>query len=103
MIIDGCDLSALYRNPGTKTPGSSPASEDDYWPEFTIPGLGYKELNVTMATGRALKSNEAHFWNSYVVQLQTMLGKYPHSNAETCFSSGVKNSFESLRSQNYCS
>ncbi|XP_071788163.1 cholinesterase-like [Asterias amurensis] len=69
-------------NPGTKTPGSSPASEDDYWPEFTIPELGYKELNVTMATGRALKSNEAHFWNSYVVQLQTMLADMETSERE---------------------
>ena len=28
-----------------------------------------------MATGRALKSDQCHFWNTYLVQLQTMFGK----------------------------
>ncbi|XP_071789077.1 cholinesterase-like [Asterias amurensis] len=51
----------------------NPVTEDDIWPQFTIPELVYKELNVDMATGRALKSNQCHFWNTYLVQLRTML------------------------------
>ena len=53
----------------------NPVTANDMWPEFTIPELRYKELNVNMATGRALKSNQCHFWNTYLMQLQTMLGK----------------------------
>ncbi|XP_033624927.1 cholinesterase 1-like [Asterias rubens] len=60
-------------NPGMKTPGSPIDFAEDFWPKFTIPELRYKELNVTMATGRALKSNQCHFWNTYLIKLQTML------------------------------
>ena len=68
-------LSLIYRNPGLRTPGSQPVSDRDYWPRFTVPELEYKVLSLNLTTGRALKADECYFWNTYVVQLRTMLGK----------------------------
>ncbi|XP_022105581.1 acetylcholinesterase-like [Acanthaster planci] len=59
-------------NPSTKTPGSHPESELDFWPRFTVPELEYKELSLNLTTSRALKSDQCYFWNTYVPQLQTM-------------------------------
>ncbi|XP_071788164.1 cholinesterase-like [Asterias amurensis] len=60
----------------------NPVSANDMWPEFTIPELRYKELNVNMATGRALKSNQCHFSNTYLMQLQTMLANIEATERE---------------------
>ncbi|XP_033625000.1 cholinesterase 2-like [Asterias rubens] len=60
-------------NPGLETAGSQPATGADYWPMFTIPELRYKELDMNFGTGRALKSNECNFWNSFLPQLGTMI------------------------------
>merc|ERR1711962_412487 len=62
-------------SPGLKTPGSQPESDGDYWPRFTVPELEYKVLSLNLTTGRALKADDCHFWNTYVVQLRTMLGE----------------------------
>ena len=37
--------------------------------------MEYKELSLNLPTSRALKSDQCYFWNNYVPQLQTMLGK----------------------------
>ncbi|XP_038079002.1 cholinesterase 1-like [Patiria miniata] len=60
-------------NPGVQTPGSPPDPQRDFWPRFTIPELEYKELSLNLTSSRALKSDKCHFWNSYMVQLRTML------------------------------
>jgi len=60
-------------NPGHQTPGSLPETERDFWPVFSIPELEHKDLSLNLTTGRALKANECHFWNNYVIQLATML------------------------------
>ncbi len=53
------------------------------WPEFTIPELRYKEINVNMDIRRALKSDQCRLWNTYLVQLQTMLGKVVYTKLST--------------------
>ncbi|XP_038046538.1 cholinesterase 1-like [Patiria miniata] len=62
-------------HPGVQKPGSPPDSQRAYWPRFTVPELEYKELSLNLTTSRALKSQQSHFWNSYIIQLNTMLGQ----------------------------
>jgi carboxylesterase type B len=59
--------------PSSATPSSSPESQREFWPRFTVPELEYKELSLNLTTSRALKSDQCYFWNNYVPQLQTML------------------------------
>ncbi|XP_006825361.1 acetylcholinesterase-like [Saccoglossus kowalevskii] len=57
----------------TGNPNRSSASDDDNnddWPLFTVPGLAYKQLSLSMENSNALKARECAFWNQFVKKLQ---------------------------------
>ncbi|XP_038046539.1 cholinesterase 1-like [Patiria miniata] len=69
-------------NPGVPPQGSPPDSQRDFWPRFTVPELEYKELSLNLPTSRALKSQQSYFWNSYIIQLNTMLADMDEAERE---------------------
>ncbi|KAJ8036382.1 Acetylcholinesterase [Holothuria leucospilota] len=60
-------------NPSREDSSSSPGVGDWAWPEFTVPGLQYKELAVEMSVGQGIRADECAFWNDFKVQLLTTL------------------------------
>nr|XP_006816200.1 PREDICTED: acetylcholinesterase-like [Saccoglossus kowalevskii] len=63
----------------TGNPNRSSASDEDNnddWPLFTVPGLAYKQLSLSMENSNALKARECAFWNEFLPKLQ--------QSGETC-------------------
>ncbi|XP_006811998.2 fatty acyl-CoA hydrolase precursor, medium chain-like [Saccoglossus kowalevskii] len=57
----------------TGNPNRSSASDEDNnddWPLFTVPGLAYKQLSLSMENSNALKARECAFWNQFEPKLQ---------------------------------
>ncbi|XP_077862140.1 cocaine esterase-like [Saccoglossus kowalevskii] len=57
----------------TGNPNRSSASDEDNnddWPLFTVPGLAYKQLSLSMENSNALKARECAFWNEFEPKLQ---------------------------------
>ena len=70
----------LYRTPVLN---SRENNIQDFWPLFTIPELEYKVLDQNLTIDRALKSDQCYFWDTFLPQMYTMIGKYVKQYSKT--------------------
>ncbi|XP_041460898.1 acetylcholinesterase-like [Lytechinus variegatus] len=57
-------------NPSQSDADVAPTDGVYGWPEFTIPELRHKILDVQLGEGRADRASECHFWNTYFPKLK---------------------------------
>ncbi|XP_038061811.1 cholinesterase 1-like [Patiria miniata] len=72
MFDDDKALSVKFMEFWTSFAKTGTPDASGVWPKFTVPELEYIGLDVNLTTGRALKSEECHFWNVIADKLRTL-------------------------------